>query len=154
MCHDDDSHPPMPLSENSGAQGKDITLTSSDVTEIAAYLATPGGRPNGQVVILPDARGLHEFYRELALRFADIGMRALAIDYFGRTSPIGQRDESTDFRELIGQMSQDTFRQDLATALDYIRQGEGQDLPTFTVGFCLGGSLAFWSGSQGFDLAG
>ena len=36
-------------------------------------------------MILPDVRGLYRFYEELALRFAERGYAAVAIDYFGRT---------------------------------------------------------------------
>ena len=38
------------------------------------------------VVILPDVRGLYRFYEELALRFAERGIAAVAFDYFGRTA--------------------------------------------------------------------
>ena len=41
-------------------------------------------------MILPDVRGLYSFYEELALRFAEAGIDALAIDYFGRTAGVGQ----------------------------------------------------------------
>ena len=38
--------------------------------------------------MLPDVRGLYRFYEELALRFAERGVRAVAIDYFGRTAGV------------------------------------------------------------------
>ena len=37
-------------------------------------------------MILPDVRGLHPFFEELAMRFAERGITAIAIDYFGRTA--------------------------------------------------------------------
>ena len=37
-------------------------------------------------------RGLYRFYEELALRFAERGYPAVAIDYFGRTAGVGKRD--------------------------------------------------------------
>jgi carboxymethylenebutenolidase len=154
MCFDDDSHPPIPLSENSQARGEEMSLTAGDGTRVAAYLATPGGRASAQVVILPDVRGLHNFYKELALRFADVGMRALVIDYFGRTAEDDDRTEPFDFMTHVGQMTPDTFGQDLDAGLQAVRQGEGQGLPTFTVGFCMGGSLSLWAGTRGSDLAG
>ena len=42
------------------------------------------------VVVLPDVRGLYRFYEELALRFAERGYPAVAIDYFGRTAGVGE----------------------------------------------------------------
>lgn len=154
MCFDDDSHPPMPLSANSSARGEDITLTAADGTHFAGYLATPVGQAEAQVVILPDVRGLHNFYRELALRFADVGMRALAIDYFGRTASDSSRQEPFEYMPHVQQMNPETFGQDLAAAVSYVRQDEGRELPTFTVGFCMGGALSFWAGTRGLDLAG
>lgn len=144
MCFDDDSHPPMPLSDNSSAQGEDVTITAADGTRVAGYLARPGETARVQVVILPDARGLHDFYKELALRF----------DYFARTAEGDDRTESFDYMAHIHQMTPATFGLDLDAAVAAIRRGAGQDLPTFTVGFCMGGSLSFWAGTRGYDLAG
>ena len=154
MCFDDDARPPIPLSENSGARGEDLTLIAADGTRFAAYLATPSGHADAQVVILPDIRGLHTFYRELALRFADVGSRALAIDYFGRTADNAVRDESFDYMTHVQQMTPETFGQDLAAAVEHLRRDGGRDLPTLTVGFCMGGSLSFWAGTLGHDLSG
>ena len=46
----------------------------------------PRTRAAPAIVILPDVRGLHPYYEELALRFAEHGVDALAIDCFGRTA--------------------------------------------------------------------
>ena len=40
------------------------------------------------MVVLPDVRGLHPYYVELAERFAEAGIPAVAIDYFGRTAGV------------------------------------------------------------------
>src|SRR5437764_5587150 len=109
MCFDDDAHPPIPLSHDSAARGEDISLKAEDGARLMAYLASPGDEPNAQVVILPDVRGLHRFYRELALRFADVGVRALAIDYFGRTAQDTTRDDSFEFTPHVARMTPDTF---------------------------------------------
>lgn len=154
MCFDDDSHPPMPLSDNSDASGEEVTLAAADGTRIAAYLATPGGQPHAQVVILPDVRGLHNFYRELALRFADVGMRALTIDYFGRTAENNERNNGFEYMPHVQQMTPESFGQDLTAAVSYLRAGTGASIPTFTVGFCMGGSLSLWAGTRGLHLAG
>jgi carboxymethylenebutenolidase len=54
----------------------------------------------------------------------------------------------------VQQMATQTFGQDLDAAVAFVREGEGRDLPTFTVGFCMGGALSFWAGTRGLDLAG
>jgi carboxymethylenebutenolidase len=154
MCFDDDSHPPIPLSDTSSAGGEDVTITAADGTRIGGYLATSAEAVRAQVVILPDARGLHNFYKELALRFADVGMRALAFDYFARTAESDDRSEPFDYMAHIQQMTPETFGLDLDAAVAAIRRGPGRDVPTFTVGFCMGGSLSFWAGTRGYDLSG
>lgn len=154
MCFDDDSHPPVSSLGNSKARGEDITITASDGTRIAAYQAIPGETARAQVVILPDARGLHGFYKELALRFAEMGMVALTFDYFARTAETDDRTEPFDYMAHIQQMTPETFGLDLDAAVDAIRRDGGQDLPAFTVGFCMGGSLSFWAGTRGYDLSG
>jgi carboxymethylenebutenolidase len=108
----------------------------------------------GQVVILPDVRGLHNFYRELALRFADVGTRAVVIDYFARSAPDATRDDSFDFMPHVEQMTPETFRYDVESAVASLRAGEGAHVPTFTVGFCMGGSLSFQAGTTGLALQG
>jgi carboxymethylenebutenolidase len=154
MCFDDDSHPPIPVSLHSGAHGEDIRLTAADGASIAAHLASPGDTPTAQVIVLPDARGLHQFYKELALRFAELGVRALAIDYFARSAENDDRTEPFDYMAHIQQMTTETFGLDLDAAVEAIRLDQSPATPTFTVGFCLGGSLSFWSGTRGYDLAG
>ncbi len=154
MCFDDDSHPSVSSSENSSARGEDLTITAADGAQTAAYRATPGETARAQVVILPDARGLHNFYKELALRFADLGMSTLTFDYFARTAESDARTEPFDYMAHIQQMSPETFGLDLDAAIDAIRREGRQDLPVFTVGFCMGGSLSFWAGTRGYDLSG
>ncbi len=72
------------------------TLTAADGNRLAAFLARATEPSGAAVVILPDVRGLHPFYEELALRFAEHGIDALAIDWFGRTAPDDDRGEAFD----------------------------------------------------------
>ena len=55
-------------------------LESDDGARFAAFSAQPEEHSGNGVVILPDVRGLHRFYEELALRFAERGHAAIAID--------------------------------------------------------------------------
>ncbi len=54
-------------------------------------------------MVLPDVRGLHPFYEELALRFAEAGVDAIAIDYFGRTAGVGKRGADFEYMPHVGQ---------------------------------------------------
>ena len=101
MCHDDDSRAPAPPVRGEVAAHAGLTLTSADGTVFSAYEAIPAGFQAGGagMVVLPDVRGLHPYYMDLAQRFAEAGIPAIAIDYFGRTGragsvPGGVRSES------------------------------------------------------------
>ena len=64
-----------------------VALTAADGNRFLAFRARARGADRRRrSLILPDVRGLHPFYEELALRFAEHGIDALAIDYFGRTA--------------------------------------------------------------------
>ena len=153
MCFDDDSRPPIPVAADTGATGHDIRLHASDDTTVMAYMAEPGGDPDGLVVVLPDIRGLHTFYKELAMRFAEAGNRAIAVDYFGRTARTDDRSDSFEYMPHVLEMTPESFGLDLQAAVQKVREGSSS-LPLYTVGFCYGGSLSFWAGTQHLDLAG
>src|SRR5713226_567175 len=154
MCYDDNAFPPTAPGNAGAAQGEDLVLIAEDGNRFYAYLAFPEHPSNAQILIYPDARGLHKFYKELALRFAEVGITALAIDYFGRTAGLSARDESFDFWPHVQQIQLQTFFTDVTAALAYLRTGDGANQSTFTVGFCMGGTLSFLTGTNDFPLAG
>ena len=155
MCYDDNARPPLPPGESGKAYGEDIILTAADGNRFAAYSAVPANPKSAQVLIYPDVRGLHQFYKELAVRLAEVGYTALALDYFGRTAGISSRDESFEYMPHVQQMQLSTFFQDVNAALDQLRAGDGSARSNFTLGFCMGGTLSFLTGTnQDFDLTG
>ena len=50
-------------------------------TAMPTVIASLGGRWTTRIVILPDVRGLHPYYEELALRFAENGVDVWGIDF-------------------------------------------------------------------------
>ncbi len=88
MCHDHDSRPPAPPRTGEVGERGTLTLTSTDGTQVAAAYAAPAGEARVGVVLLPDIRGLHPYYVALAERFAQAGLPALAVDWFGRTAEL------------------------------------------------------------------
>src|SRR5215470_10831179 len=134
MCFAYDAHPPdLPLhyrhhddkpglSGGGATSGQSLVLTSQDGTQFAAYLARAEA-PNGAgIVILPDVRGLFQFYKELAERFAVAGIEAIAIDYFGRTAGLTARDESFEYMPHVMQTQLGSIAQDVAAAVAHLRQ--------------------------------
>jgi carboxymethylenebutenolidase len=102
--------------------------------------------------VLPDVRGLYRFYEELALRFAERGHAAIAIDYFGRTAGVGKRGDDFEYAEHVQQTSQEGIQADVAAAVARLRAGGAEKV--FTVGFCFGGSNSWLAAAAGHGLAG
>ncbi|HSL75993.1 MAG TPA: dienelactone hydrolase family protein, partial [Candidatus Limnocylindrales bacterium] len=98
MCHDLDSRPPIVPIAGGALDGERLELTASDGNHLAAFRARPADPSGAGIVVLPDVRGLHPFYEELALRFAEHGVDAIALDYFGRTAGTAKRGD--DFEHM------------------------------------------------------
>src|SRR5215210_4183178 len=131
MCFDLDSAPPIPAMRGAAVSHDDLTLEAADGNRFAAFEATPDD-PNGiGVVILPDVRGLYRFYEELALRFAERGYHALAIDYFGRTAGVAKRDDDFEYRPHVAQTTPEGIQGDVRAAVAYLRP---RSRAIFTVG--------------------
>ena len=96
MCFDLDSRPPIHPIAGAAVDGQRIELHAADGTRFLAFDAQPETPTGAGVVIFPDVRGLHHFFEELALRFAERGINAIAVDYFGRTAETDDRGEGFD----------------------------------------------------------
>ncbi len=155
MCYDDNARPPIPPGESGSARGEDIVLTATDGNKFSAFAAHPSKPTGAQIIVYPDVRGLHQFYKELALRFAEVGIAAVAIDYFGRTAGLTGRDDTFEFWPHVQQLAAKNVYTDARAALDYLKTNVGTASgASFTVGFCLGGSLSLYTGSENMGLAG
>jgi carboxymethylenebutenolidase len=136
-----------------GAAGERLTLTAADGTQFSGFLARVEGAADAGVVILPDVRGLFRFYEELAERFADAGVPAIAIDYFGRTAALGPRDESFEYMPHVQQTRPETVAMDVRAAVEALKARSGAER-IFTVGFCFGGAQSFHQAAARHGLAG
>ena len=137
MCHDVDSAPPIPPISGAAVSHDDLVLEAADGNRFAAFAAMPDEPGAAGVVILPDIRGLHRFYEELALRFAERGYAAVAFDYFGRTAGAEKRDDEFEYMPHVQQTTHAGLQADVGAAVAFMR-GAGY-LRIFTVGFCYGG---------------
>ena len=153
MCFELDSSPPIPVISGAAVSHEDLVLEAADGNRFAAFLATPEDEPTAAgVVILPDVRGLYRFYEELALRFAERGISAIAIDYFGRTAGVAKRDDDFSYMEHVEQTTAEGIRADAAAAVAKLRSAGCRTI--FTVGFCFGGRLSWLAAADGHGLAG
>jgi carboxymethylenebutenolidase len=152
MCFDTDSEPPIPRIAGAAVSHEDLELEATDGNRFAAFLATPEERASVGVVILPDVRGLYRFYEELALRFAERGYAAVAIDYFGRTAGVAKRDDDWGYMEHVQQTTVEGVQADVAAAVKALRDRGCASV--FTVGFCFGGRSSWMAAAFGHGLRG
>jgi carboxymethylenebutenolidase len=130
-----------------------MTLTAADGNQFAAFAATSVESKGPGVVILPDVRGLHHFYEELALRFAEHGYDAVAFDYFGRSAGVGKRDDEFPYKDHVPLTTLEGVTADTAASVALLRN-EGPSRPVFTLGFCFGGSNSWHQAAAGHGLSG
>jgi carboxymethylenebutenolidase len=112
--------------------------------EAHGYLALPPSGSGPGVIVIQEWWGLVDHVRDLAERFAAEGFVALAPDFFhGATT-----DEPDEAQRLLMGLAMDRAAKDIQGAAQYLAgRKEVQGSSVGVVGFCMGGSLALWSGA-------
>jgi carboxymethylenebutenolidase len=152
MCFELDSLPPIPAISGAAVSHDDLMLEARDGNRLAAFLATADEPSGSGVVILPDVRGLYRFYEELALRFAERGDTAIAIDYYGRTAGAEKRDDDFPYPEHRAKTTPEGIQADVAAGVEHLRSLGVRAV--FTVGFCFGGRHSWLAAAGEHVLAG
>jgi len=152
VCFELDSLPPIPVVSGAAVSHDDLVLDARDGNRFAAFLASPDEPSGIGVVILPDVRGLYRFYEELALRFAERGFTAIAVDYFGRTAGVEKRGDDFDYSPHVEATSPEGIQADVRAAVDHLRSLGVRSV--FTVGFCMGGRQSWLAAAGGHGLDG
>jgi carboxymethylenebutenolidase len=155
MCVDADSRPPIAPIAGGSTDARDLRLTSADGTRFMAHAARASTPSGAGMIVIPDVRGLHPYYKELAVRFAEVGVDAVAIDFFARTAASDDRGESFDFMSQIPLTKPETLQADIAAAATHLRSPAGGAVRSlFSVGFCFGGALSYLQAASGLGYAG
>lgn len=152
MCFDHDSEPPVATGDRP-VTSRDLILEAEDGNEFMAFEASGEEESDAAVVVLPDVRGLFQFYKDLTIRLAQAGHDAVAIDYFGRTAGLGERPNDWDYSPHVAATTPEGIRGDVAAAVAFLR-ARNPSRSVFTVGFCFGGSNSWHQAANGLGLAG
>jgi len=153
MCNALDSTPPIPVIAGAAVSHEDLVLEASDGNKLSAFEALPDGPAAVGIVVLPDVRGLYRFYEELALRFAERGYAAVAIDYYGRSDGLTKnRADDFPFFDHMGQTTVAGVQADVRAGVERLR-GRGV-AKVFTCGCCFGGTHAWLATAEGHGVAG
>jgi carboxymethylenebutenolidase len=153
MCFDLDSRPPIAPIAGGALDSRQLVLTAADGNRLAAFEARAANPSGASILILPDVRGLHPYYEELVLRFAEHGVHALAIDYFGRTAGAEPRSPAFEYRSHVDQTTWGGLQSDIRAGAEALRS-EDPEGQRFSVGFCFGGRSSFLAATLGLGLTG
>lgn len=113
------------------------------------YLALPASGRGPGVVVIQEWWGLVEHIRDVADRFAEEGFVALAPDLFH-----GQATTEPDEAQRLAMgLQMDRAATDIQGAARYlVDRDDTEGTGVGTVGFCMGGSLALWSGAMADEV--
>ena len=155
MCFPDGAIPPIDPIVGGALDSERLVLTATDGNRFNAFGARAALPTGAGIVIVPDVRSLHPYYEELALRFAEAGIDAVAFDFFGRTAGTDERDADFNAMEHAGQTTWAGMRADFGSALARLQVAEGgAPRSVFVIGFCFGGQFAFDAATLDVGLAG
>jgi carboxymethylenebutenolidase len=144
MCYTNEARSPLPSIMGGSTDEGALVLTAADGNRFRAYAARAAAATGAGVVVIPDPRGVHPFYKDLVTRFAQTGVDAIVIDYLDRTAGMAERPESFDLRAAMGKTTPDGIAADVAAGITYLRSAAGGAVQSvFTVGFCFGGAQSW-----------
>lgn len=133
--------------------GREITINAADGGEFMAYLATPASGGGPGVVVIQEIFGVNDVMRGITDGFAEDGYMALCPDLFWRQQPGIQLTDQTEEEwarafELFNGFDLDKGVEDLDSTIETLRGLEGCTGKVGTVGFCLGGRLAYLTATR------
>lgn len=131
-----------------------ITIQASDGSgSFSAYLVEPKTKPAGVVVLIQEIFGVNQAMRDIAAWVADMRFIAICPDLFWRIEPGIDITDKTDAEwkrafELFNKFDQAKGIEDLKATVAAARKLPGANGRVGTMGYCLGGRLAFMMAEQ------
>src|SRR5438309_11341177 len=102
MCYTNAARSPLPPIMGGSTDDADLVLTAADGNRFNAYAARAATPTGAGVVVIPDPRGVHPFYKDLVRRLAQAGVDAVAVDFLARTAGMLGRPDEFGYCVLIG----------------------------------------------------
>ena len=128
----------------------DIEIAASDGGSFGAYLATPPSGSGPGVVVIQEIFGVNRVMRDICDGLAADGYIACSPDLFWRQEPGVQLTDKTEeeWAKAFGYLQGFDFEKgvgDIAATIGHVRGLDGCSGKVGTVGYCMGGSLAYMS---------
>jgi len=132
--------------------GEDITIHGPDGS-FGAYLAKPSAGSGPGIVVIQEIFGVNKVIRDIADSFAARGYFALAPDLFWRIEPGVQLTDKSDDEwqrafDLMTKFDPDFGAKDMQASISHVRWLDGCTGKVGTVGYCLGGLLAYLTAAR------
>ncbi len=125
-----------------------LTIRSADGLEFDAYVSRPKTEHRPVVVVIQEIFGVNKVMRDIADWVAEQGFIAIVPDLFHRQEKGIQLTDQTEAEwarafELYKGFNEDLGVDDLKATVATTRKLDGSNGKTGTMGFCLGGKLAY-----------
>jgi len=131
-----------------------ISIDADDKSgSFGCLVVKPGKEPAGVVVLIQEIFGVNDAMRATANEVAALGFIAVCPDLFWRLQPGVDITDKTDAEwkqafDLMNRFDQATGIADLKTTVAFARTMPGSNGRVGTMGYCLGGRLAFMMAEQ------
>jgi len=127
---------------------EEVTIPAWDGNRFSAYLAIPDSGSGPGLIVIQEIFGVNEVMRQTADSYAEAGYIAVVPDLFWRQKPGIQlsgkdQDEWNQAFQLYQGFNEDLGTDDLIATLDWLKQHPQCTEKVGSVGFCLGGKLAY-----------
>jgi len=131
------------------ADGITTRMVMADGAEITVYHVHPTGTRRGGLVLVQEIFGVTDHIRELCDEYAHDGFEVIAPSLFDREEPGFEADYGSEDFAYAVQLARDLHPFDLSlkdvqTCIDALRASG----PVFVVGYCYGGSVAWFAATR------
>jgi carboxymethylenebutenolidase len=132
--------------------GQNVTITGKDGS-FGGYLASPASGRGPGIVVIQEIFGVNKVMRDIADGLSSRGFFALVPDLFWRIQPGVELTDQTDaeWQQAFGLLQKfDAAKgvEDIQTAITHLRQVKGAIGKVGTLGYCLGGQLAYLAAAR------
>jgi carboxymethylenebutenolidase len=127
---------------------EEIVLSTAD-GDMPSYVATPDSDARGGIVVVQEAFGVTPHIQSICTRLADAGYVAVAPALFHRDgSPVLAYDDFDAVMPLMVALTAGGIETDLDAAFAELKQRGFEGESVGIVGFCMGGTVALFAGTQ------
>ncbi|MBD3886518.1 dienelactone hydrolase family protein [Phormidium tenue FACHB-886] len=132
---------------------QNVTIQAFSGGSFNAYLAAPSTQPRAGLVLIQEILGVNNNMRQTADEYAKEGYLVLVPDLYWRLEPNIQLDPEdknqwTQAFELLKAFDLDSGIEDLKASLSFLRQYPSSTGKVGSLGFCLGGKLAYFMATR------